>query len=371
MPLFDKHPDFIVRSESPFNGGPPTDLLCQSFITSAELFYVRNHGTIPELDPARYRLTIGGLVARPLTLSLGELKNDFPRRTLTVTLECAGNRRKELMAIAPIPGETPWGSEGIGNANWAGIALRDVLEKCGIAENARYVEFIGADDCEREGKDFGFGGSIPIEKAMHPEVLLAYEMNGEPLEPIHGFPLRVVTPGFIGARSVKWLARINVQAESSSNYFQAHAYQIFPPHVKAATADWSKGLQLGELNVNSVICEPSDGARVRLALSGAEGSNRVRVRGYAMSGGRGIARVEVTTDRAANWIIADSSDGDDLWAWRLWQARVELTAGQNEIAVRAWDSAGNTQPEDAKKIWNFKGYMNNAWHRVNVYVESA
>ncbi|MGH2524914.1 MAG: molybdopterin-dependent oxidoreductase, partial [Anaerolineales bacterium] len=205
MSNFGKHPDFLVRSASPYNGGPPLGLLREAFVTPNELFFVRNHGNVPRVDPAHYRLSIGGLVKRPRALSLDELRQNFPKRTLTATLQCAGNRREELIEVAPIPDELPWGEEAISNAAWAGAALRDVLGEgpAGIAPEARHVAFAGLDDVQRQGKTLGFGSSIPIEKALSLEVLLAYEMNGEPLPPAHGFPVRAIVPGYIGARSVK------------------------------------------------------------------------------------------------------------------------------------------------------------------------
>jgi sulfite oxidase len=363
MEKFSKHPSFIIHSNVPFNGGAPLDLLREHFVTPSGLFYVRNHGTVPTIDTtSRYRLNVGGLVNKPLALSLDELKNIFPKRRLTVTLECAGNRRDELINIAPTPGETPWGAEAISNAEWRGVALWEVLLAAEVAERAQYVTFTGLDEVERDGRKFGFGGSIPIDKATRPEVLLAYEMNGEPLAPEHGFPLRVVTPGYIGARSVKWLSNITLQAEPSANYFQAHAYQLFPPQTDSKTADWSKGFQLGELSVNAAICAPRDGA---------ETNSPVLVQGYALSGGHRIERLDLSTDDGATWVTAHLAPNDSPWAWTFWEAELSLAPGVYEIVARAWDSAANTQPEDAAKIWNFKGYMNNAWHRVKVRVSES
>ncbi|MBI3740536.1 MAG: molybdopterin-dependent oxidoreductase [Chloroflexi bacterium] len=355
----NKHPRFIFHSQSPINGGVPLDLLAQSFITPTELFFVRTHAPAPMIDPERYRLRVDGLVKRKIELSLDEIKNNFPPRTLNATLQCAGNRRAELNAIAPVPNELPWGAEAIGNATWRGIALQDILAAASARDDASHVAFSGLDQIEKEGHTFSFGGSIPIIKAREPNVLLAYEMNGAPLAPIHGFPLRVIAPGYVGARSVKWLAHITVQKESSSNYFQTRAYQLFPANMRAENLDWTTGLQLSELNVNSVICEPTDGARLQ--------TNFVLVRGYAISS-RALARVEITLDNGANWISAEmlGTENSDS-TWRLWRARVDLKPGRNEIAVRAWDSAANTQPANLRDVWNFKGYMNNAWHRINIF----
>jgi sulfite oxidase len=360
MSAFGKHPRFVIKEQQPLNAGPPLHMLPETFVTPQELFYVRNHGTVPSVHPAHYRLGVGGLVMRQLSLSLPTL-HALPRREVCAALQCAGNRRSELAAVEPIPGELPWGAEAVGNAVWAGAALRDVLEAAGVLPGARHVAFSGLDEVERQGRRFGFGGSIPIEKALSDEALLAYEMNGAALEPLHGYPLRVLVPGYIGARSVKWLAEITVQDEPSDNYFQAHAYKLFPPQARAATVDWSAGTMLGELNLNAVICTPGHGARLT--------AGQHSLAGYALAyGERPVAAVEVSRDGGATWAAAELSSEAQQWSWRLWRAKLHLEPGQHQLVVRAHDTAGNTQPADLAGRWNFKGYMNNAWHRVEVIV---
>ncbi len=210
---------------------------------------------------------------------------------------------------------------------------------------------------------FNFGGSSPIDKALSPEVLIAYEMNGQPLSPVHGYPLRVIVPGYIGARSVKWLSRISLQTEPSTNYFQAHAYKLFPPQMRADTADWSQGLMLGETPVNAAICRPTSGAILR--------QREVLIQGYAIAGGsRRVERVDVSVDGGHAWIEAEFvGPTDRLWTWQRWEAHVRLSLGAHQLVVRTWDSAANTQPEDPRQRWNFKGYVNNAWHRVDIRVQ--
>ena len=355
----EKHTEMIIRSEQPLNAEAPLDLLPRNFITPTELFYIRNHGSMPEVDTERYRLSVTGMVQQQMRLSLNEIRQNFSKSTVTATLQCAGNRRQDLMEVAPIPGEEPWSAGAIGNAEWSGALLTEVLQAAGVYPEVRHVAFTGLDEIEMGDQSFGFGGSIPIEKAMSPEVLLAYEMNGEPLTPGHGFPLRVVAPGYIGARSVKWLANIRVQEEPSSNYYQTHAYKLFPPQVDEETADWSKGLMLGELSVNSVICQPANEETLP--------AGPVSVRGYAVTGGdRSVERVDVSIDGGESWMSADLLEEKDPWAWRLWEASVDLDPGEYELVARAWDSAANTQPELSEQIWNFKGYMENSWHRVRV-----
>jgi sulfite oxidase len=363
MVSFDKHPEIIIHAEQPLNAEPPMNLLREGFITPKELFYVRNHGSLPEIDPDNYRLTVSGLVEQTLELSLEQIKNEFPKDSVMVALSCAGNRREDLMKVIPIPGEIPWYGGAIGNAWWGGVPLREILQAAGVKEVARHVAFEGLDEVE-VGESPNFGGSIPLKKAVSPGVLLAYEMNDKPLAPEHGFPLRAVVGGYIGARSVKWLSEITLQEEPSSNYFQAKDYRVFPPYFREEPADFSKGLMLGEMPVNAAICRPMEDETLP--------AGSVLVHGYAItSGERSIERVDLSTDEGRTWVGADllEKGKDHPWAWRFWEAELQLDPGQQQIVARALDSAANIQPDDAGSIWNFKGYMNNSWHRVQVSVQ--
>jgi sulfite oxidase len=356
MSAFAKHPRLIVRQDRPFNGGPPPEELRRDFVTPNELFFVRNHGDIPTVDPATFRLEIQGEVEHPLALSLADLAR-FPRREVTATIQCAGNRRSELVERKPIPHELPWGSEAVSNASWRGVALADVLAEARPTAAAKHAALCGLYDTERHGKRFHFGGSIPIGKALAPEVLLATEMNGELLPPIHGYPLRVVVPGWIGARSVKWLHKVKLQAEPSDNYFQRIAYRLFPAAVGPENVVWDEGAMLGEQAVNAIVTSPQAGERV---AAGA-----VRIEGIALAGGgRTIERVELSPDGGTSWKQAHLEGDGGPWTWRLWSTELELVAGEHEIVARAFDSAGQTQPSGVDQVWNFKGYMNNAWFRV-------
>ncbi len=356
---FGKAADFLVRQDSPYNAGPPPERAAASFLTPADLFFVRNHGDVPEIDPRTFHLTIEGRVRRPFRISLEEIRR-LSRITVTATLQCAGNRRQELMEKRPIPGELGWGTEAISTAEWGGVPLRDVLAVADPEPGGRHVELIGLDEVERHGHRFAYGGSIPLDKAICPEVLLAYEMNGQPLPPVHGAPLRAVVPGWIGARSVKWLTRVNLREEPSENYFQAKAYRLFPAGVGPEDVVWDNGMMLGEFNVSSVITSPVDGQTVA--------PGEAAVRGWAFAGQRRVERVEVSTDGGRSWVMAVLEPERSRWAWRRWEARVQLPPGPCELACRAWDAATQTQPEHPEQVWNFKGYMNNAWHRVGVQV---
>jgi sulfite oxidase len=358
---FGKNAALRVWTTAPFNAEPPLDLLVGSLVTPIELFYVRNHGEVPEVDPAAYRLEVVGMVDRPLELSLEDLRDGFARVTLDATLNCAGNRRSQLIDVEPIPGEVPWRDGAIGNGSWTGARLADVLAAAGVDPGARHVSFAGLDESEANGHVMSFGGSIPLVKAVSPETLLAYELNGAALPPVHGFPVRALVPGYIGARSVKWLSAITVGAEPSTNYFQTRAYKLFPRDVRPETADWDKGIVLGELSVNSAICRPGDGKTVP--------AGQALVEGWASAGGdRLVARVEVSRDGGKSWLEAQLVGAGRAWTWCLWRARLEPEPGPCELVVRAWDSAANTQPEDPAEIWNLKGYVNNAWQRVRITV---
>ena len=351
----------IVHQEHPLNAEPPGDLLRQSFLTPQQHFYIRTHGSIPAVDPISYRLLITGLVQQKRELSLDELRSMAPAHTVTATLECAGNRRDEFMAVKPIPGEVPWRADVIGTANWRGVPLREVLQAAGVEEGAQYVAFTGLDEAQVEGQKVHFGSSIELEKALSPDVLLAYEMNNEPLAPEHGFPLRVLVPGYIGARSVKWLRAITLQVHASTNPYQARDYKLFPPEITAQTADWSRGKTIEELILNAVITTPQAGETVAVGPT--------RIQGYAITGeGARVERVELTVDGGKTWTTATIVERADPYAWCFWEVTVALSPGDCQLIVRAWDAAKQTQPEDVRQRWNFKGYMNNAWHRVHIHV---
>ena len=359
MAAFDKHDNFIVREETPFNGGPPPSLITKDLKTPNQLFFSRNHAPVPKINPDEYRLSIGGLVEREAEFSLNDLA-ELPQTQVEVTLQCAGNRRTDLFALGDIPGEVAWGDEAISNAVWSGVSLCHLLERTAPNATAKHVEVVGLDQIKKSGKPAGFGGSIPLSKAQGFEVLVATQMNGETLPPIHGFPARIVVPGYIGARSVKWVGQINLLEHPSTNYFQAHAYKLFPSFVNAVNVDWNKGLMLGELSVNAAICSPQSSDKLK------EGS--VEISGYAQAGGsRSVARVDVSVDGGKTWTEATLKDSG-LWSWCFWSVEAELAQGEHTLVARAWDSAGNSQPESPQQTWNFKGYMNNSWSRVIVNV---
>lgn len=348
---------FRVLSADPFNGGAALDRLGSRAVTPARLFFVRSHGNIPRIDRREFALTVDGLVSRPLRLTLSDLKARFAPRKLEAVLQCAGSRRKQLRAVHPIPGELAWGPEAVSNGVWGGVSLNDVLWAARPTKAARHACFAGLDQARTAEGKAPFGGSIPMAKALRGDVLLAFTLNGRPLSPAHGFPLRGVVPGYIGARSVKWLGRIEVTAKPSDNYFQQRAYKKLPRHATAAAVRRAKPLM--ETVLNSVICSPARGAKV-------QGSPLV-VRGYAVgTGGHHVTRVQVSTDGGRSWRSAPLLGRGSKWGWRLWQATLPVPAGRLDLVVRAFDTTGRVQPSSPTNVWNAKGYVNNAWHRVRV-----
>ncbi|SDY41641.1 sulfite dehydrogenase (cytochrome) subunit SorA apoprotein [Micromonospora pattaloongensis] len=346
----------IVHSADPYNAEPPRAALDGHPVTPLDTFYSRNHGPIPRLDPDAWRLEVDGLVERPLTLSLDELRTRFDSRTVVATLACAGNRREELGRVRPLPGQEPWGPGAVSTARWTGVALADVLAAAGLRPEARHVAFTAPDVAPKAQPPQPFGGSIPVAKAMASEVLLAWAMNAAPLPVVHGAPVRVVVPRYIGARSVKWLQRVTAREHPSDNYFQATNYRLLPAGDDAGPG---RGLPLGVVAVNAAILRPGDGEPVP--------AGPTRISGYAFAGeDRDVARVEVSVDGGRHWQQAELDAGAGPWAWRLWRATVDVPAGPVEIVARAWDTSASTQPESAGHVWNPQGYVNNSWPRVHV-----
>jgi sulfite oxidase len=355
MGRFGKRDDLVVHTEEPFNAETGLASLTDP-VTDTDAFYVRGHGPVPEIDARAWRLWVGGLVQRELSLSLETLREAFRERSVTATLQCAGNRRAGLVAIRDIPGEAPWGPGATGTATWTGVALADVLALAGPKLDASDVGFEGADVSSEVEPVQRFGGSIPLDKGARSEVLLAWAMNGEPLRAVHGAPLRVVVPGYIGARSVKWLERIELRSEPWPGYFQHVVYRLLPAD---GTPGPGAGMPLGLVALNSDVLSPRDGQTVA--------AGPVEVHGYAFAGGdRYVSRVDVSTDGGATWTQASLLEDLGRWAWRQWRITLDLPAGEHELLVRAWDSSAATQPEDEAALWNPKGYVNNARPRIRV-----
>jgi sulfite oxidase len=351
--------DLIVRSQEPYNAEPPLIALVADGITPVKRFYVRNHGPMPKVDAASHKLRVEGLVDKPLDLTLAEIKERFRQLTAEATLTCAGNRRQELSAIKPVAG-VQWDAGAIGHARWTGTMLSEVLKAAGIQAAAKHVWFEGLDPIkEKDGSVAPFGGSIPLDRSHAEFSMISHAMNDEPLTPEHGFPLRVIVPGYIGARSVKWLTKITVSDRPSPNHYVAEAYKLIQTDDKdeVARAEPIYGFAL-----NAAICAPAAGAKLK--------AGRTMIGGYALPGEVAgnvpstISKVEVSGDGGRKWTEARLIGKANAVSWQQWTAELDLPPGKHDLVVRATDSRGNTMPELGP--WNLKGYLYNGWHHVSV-----
>jgi DMSO/TMAO reductase YedYZ molybdopterin-dependent catalytic subunit len=345
----------IVRSARPLNLEMPVGLL-DSWITPTALHFVRNHYEVPAVSLEEWRLRVDGTVEHPLTLTLDDLKR-LPMVEAVVTLECAGNGR--ALFDPKVPG-AQWERGAVGTARYKGVRLADVLKGAGIRPAGKHVLFDGADQPPVPTAP-DFARSVPLEKAMNPDTLLAFEMNGEPLPAVHGFPLRAIVPGWIGSTNVKWLARITVLEQEHDGHFMVKGYRS--PRVPVAPGDKVEPKDMAvvtELDVKSLIARPADGSKAPLGT--------VRVAGAAWAGEGEIERVEVSTDFGRTWQPARLGTDRARYAWRLWEFEwAAREPGAYVLLSRATDSRGRTQP--IVPNWNPSGYLWNVIDRVRVRVE--
>lgn len=378
----------------PFNvEAPLTELFNEGFLTSPELFYVRNHGAVPDVKDEEipdWEFTIEGMVENPVTISLKQLMVEYEQITCPITLVCAGNRRKEQNVVRKTKGFS-WGPAGVSTALWTGVALSDVIKRAKPKRKARYVCMEGADKLPN-----GFyGTSVKLNWAMDPNrgMMLAYNMNGEMLTPDHGKPLRVVIPGQIGGRSVKWLKKLIVTEGPSDNWYHIYDNRVLPtmvsPEESANNPKWwtDERYAIYDLNPNSAICFPAHDEKVSLQT----GPDTYRARGYAYSGGgRRVTRVEITMDKGKSWRLADIEYPEDRYrdfekdlfggrmdmswrescfCWCFWSIELskEELASAKDIFVRSMDDSMNIQPRDM--YWSVLGMMNNPWFRVTMTKE--
>lgn len=382
----------------PFNCEPPlTDLYNEGFLTSEDLHYVRNHGLVPvceDEDTLDWTFTIDGMVENPITLTVRDLIETFEQYTYPITLVCAGNRRKEQNVVRKSKGFS-WGPAGLSTALWTGVPIGDLLARAKPRRGAKYVCFEGADKLPNGY----YGTSIKLNWCMDANrgVMIAHKMNGHALHPDHGKPVRVVIPGQIGGRSVKWLKKITVTAEPSDNWYHIYDNRVLPTMVTPeASADlpetWKdERYAIYDLNANSAICYPEHGER--LCLKKAT-SQTYKVRGYAYGGGgKRITRMEVTLDKGKSWRLAPihypedeyrlATEGDtlyggrmDMWwressfCWCFWELDILLSELEHasDIMVRAMDEGMMVQPRDM--YWSVLGMMNNPWFRVVIHKEA-
>jgi DMSO/TMAO reductase YedYZ molybdopterin-dependent catalytic subunit len=315
----------------PENSETPIESLA-SWVTPSRLFFVRNHFDPPAIDLKTWRLSVEGLVGSKRQWTWAEL-NEMPQRTVFATVECAGNGRSFLH---PHAAGVQWGAGAIGHAEWTGIPLRDVLKASGLDPAATEVVCVGADEgCEADHPiPMHFARSLPVSKALHPDTLLALRMNGELLEAVHGYPLRLFVPGWYGVASVKWLNRIVAIDRPFQGYFQTAKYTI-DRRVGNAT----KRVVVGPMVVKSEILRPRPGETLGI------GTNRIF--GLAWAGEQAIARVEVSTDGGAIWTQAQIVGPRAAYSWCLWEFLWEVgTAGSYALLARAVSESGDVQPTE-------------------------
>ncbi|KAF2177562.1 mitochondrial putative sulfite oxidase [Zopfia rhizophila CBS 207.26] len=367
----EKASDMRHVLEFPYNGEPPPEKLTDHHITPNKYHFVRNHGGIPDINPATYSLQIDGLVNEPRHLTLQKLQDPgiFPQETIVATLQCSGNRRSELSIRYPGGGDelvnAPWNGGAIGTARWAGVSLKRIIKYCGgLKTGAKHLELYGADTYIKNTAPGNYIVSVPWNKVKSHEVFLCWAMNGEPLPKIHSFPLRAVVFGYIGARSCKWLYRIKALEAPSKAPVQREEYLFYNNQVGKHNGSFSYGLSIQETPVSSAIMWPRD--RDVIMHEG-----KINVKGWAYSGGgRWPERVEVSPDGGFSWYVVpgDRLSKKHRHAWRLWSIELPLRAeAWVELRCRCWDNALNSQPASYRDIWNWSLHVQNTQHRVIVY----
>lgn len=429
-----RHPDLITKTVKPRNAETPGEAMSAQFLTSNDLFYVRNHMWVPRIaedESDDHKLSIELFDGSTKEYTLRDLKTKFPKREVTAVLQCSGNRRKHMSeGSGRATNGLQWNAGAISNACWEGVLLSDVLKDAGFENDegmsgtseVKHVQFNGME---------AYGASIPIRKAVDPQgdVLLAYGMNGKPLPRDHGFPLRAIVPGHVAARSVKWLNQITLSEEESMSQWQRKDYKCFGPNQ--TKVDWEKAPAIQELPVQSAITGLKLGDWIKESPSATDAADgeqsdarKLTLTGYAFSGGgRSIIRVDVSVDAGKSWsqayLLPDCDPkpgspspchGHGAWAWKRWMYKgaIPASAFQNGVPeqvedeksdvlkngdaprgpnasettketgrrcttllVKATDEVYNCQPESHAATWNFRGNLANAWHRMEVCSECA
>jgi sulfite oxidase len=335
--------ELVVRNARPLDAESPMRALA-SFNTATEQFFVRSHFGPPAQLPREWTLTIDGEVAKPVTLSLADVRK-LGATTRPVTLECAGNGRGAFHL--PKTSGVQWQHGAVSTADWTGVPLGVLLERAGLGASARHLWMEALDQAPLAVPKFL--RSIPREVALG-DAFVAYEMNGGAIPLLHGGPLRLIVPGWFGMASTKWLTSIHARGSESDNFFMAKGYR-YPDQSPVQ-----------EMRVKSVIASPAEGERVR--------AGRLSVKGQAWTGASGAIRaVDVSTDEGRTWRSARLAERQHRGAWRSWEATIDLPAGSSTIMARATDSLGAVQPPAAPV--NPGGYGNNSIHRVLVHATDA
>ena len=362
-----------VLKKEPFNGQPDLKNLRKNYITPVENWYIRNHHPTPDINKDDYYLTI----STPFKSYKLDFKKilDYPEVSIVNTIQCAGNRRKEFNDNCDKVMGLNWNGGAIGNSKFTGVYLRDIV-KNHIDDIKNYINEDMNIFVQLIGNDLPFDGSVfmNIRELMSSDILLAYKMNDETLERDHGYPLRVIVPGYSGAKNIKWIKEIKISSEESTSTWQKGvAYKSFGPNIKSfkdiSDEDKSKIPTVEKLPVQSIICDAKKITK--------DDKDFIKVEGIAYSGGgSNIIRVDVTLDKE-KWYTANLQEGKDqtkykAYAWTFWSIDipVEKTESKEKIEIfcKATDVNYNTQPENCKDIWNLRGILNNSWHKFNCII---
>jgi DMSO/TMAO reductase YedYZ molybdopterin-dependent catalytic subunit len=360
-----KSPELVVLGDKPLVAETPAHLLDPD-ITPTELHYIRNNGQIPEApaDPDGWELVVDGAVATPLRLRLGELKSRFENVEAALVLECGGNGRTQFN---PPARGNPWTVGGVGCARWTGVRLKDVLAAAGPTPEAIYTAHYGADPhlSGDPGKQ-ALSRGVRLVKAMDPNTLIVFAINGAPLPAVHGAPLRLIVPGWTGSASQKWLTRIELrEVEHDGQGMRGTSYRVPVTPIVPGSESKGEGFRILEsMPVKSLITSPADGSRL------PTGTRDLDLRGHAWAGDLTVRDLHVSIDFGQTWQAAQLDGPANPYAWQRWRTAVRLpTPGYYEIWARAVDSEGRSQPFAAPN-WNPGGYGGNAYHRIAVLVES-
>jgi sulfite oxidase len=388
----------IVHGDTPMNAEVPSDLITNSYITPTELFYIRHHHPVPllmdkelkefeiEVDVSAFEDYLSKMKEKKESssttsteskckLSLDDIKK-LPKVEVTTTLQCSGNRRGDMNSVKRTSG-TAWGQGAISTATWSGARLVDVLKLAGVDNPYELTDKDGTQKHVRFESLDGMKASINMEKATNPygDVIIAYEMNGEPIPREHGFPLRAIVPGYSAVRNVKWVKKIELSTEESEGAWQRGLnYKTLPPSVTDA--------KTVNLNAMPSMTESSlfSGITKMEAIkddNNDSGTVMIKVKGWAWAGGgRNVVRVDVTSDDGNSWTTADIVKGGDqkfgrAWAWVFWECEVPAKIqkdGTVSLASKAVDMAFNSQPENADHGWNVRGLGNNSWYRTELKI---
>ncbi|HEY5626747.1 MAG TPA: sulfite oxidase [Nitrospira sp.] len=356
-PVTKESGPLTVHVTRPFDAETPVREFT-SLLTPNHRFFVRSHfgPPAPELiSEANWKLRLQGQVERPAEFTLAGLRQ-MEAVTVTAVVQCSGNGR--AFHRPKVPG-VQWKRGAVGNAQWTGVRLRDLLMQAGVQGSAKHVQFQGADRPILDSVPL-FVRSIPLDKAIHPDTILAYEMNGRPLPLLHGAPLRVITPGWMADSHIKWLTDITVQAEESKGFYMQTAYRVPEPPVEpGGSVKGRTMLPVEAMVVKSLIAAPEEGERVKVGP--------VMIQGVAWGGEAKVVKVEVSMDDGTTWEQVRLVGEDHPYGWRLWQHVWKAkTPGIVTLLCRATDARGVAQP--ATSPWNPSGFLWNGWDRVTVTV---